>query len=122
MRELGGISVKLSRGSFTLRADNTALAELEDLYNKPFDEIVGGLLATMKIREVCKVAAVFARATHPDITDAAILKAAPLIEDLKLLREGIMEALFEALPPKKDKGAEGGEGEGETVKRPFGNA
>lgn len=122
MRELGGISVKLSRGSFTLRADNTALAELEDLYDKPFDEIVGGLLATMKIREVCKVAAVFAKATHPDATDAAILKAAPLIEDLKLLREGIMEALFEALPPKKDKGDAGEGGDDQSAARPFGNA
>lgn len=119
MRELQGVNVKLSRGSFTFRADNAALADLEDMYNKPFDEIVGGLLATMKIREVCKVAAVFAAANHPGITGADVLKAAPVIEDLKLLNEGIMEALFAALPPKQKEGSDAG-GEVES-NRPFGN-
>lgn len=122
MRELEAVTVKLSRGSFTLRADNAALAELEDLYDKPFDEVVGGLLANMKIREVCKVTAIFARAAHPEVTDAAVLKAAPIIEDLKALREGIMAALFAALPPKKDAGDQAGDGGGgEAPARPFAN-
>lgn len=122
MRELGGISVKLSRGSFTLRADNTALADLEDLYDKPFEVIAGELLGNMKIRELCKVAAVFAKAETPSVTAEEILKAAPILEDLRALRTGIQEALFAALPPKKDKGeATDGEGGGDAPQRPFGN-
>lgn len=123
MRELQAVSVKLSRGSFTLRADNAALAELEDLYNAPFEDVVGQLLAKMKIRDVCKVAAVFARGEHPAINPADILKAAPIMEDLKALREGIMAALFAALPPKAEKDGDESEGGGNADNaRPSENA
>lgn len=102
MRELQAVTVKLSRGGFTLRADNAALATLEDEYDKPFDEVVSDLLGKMRIKQVCRVAAIFARATTPDVTAESVLNAAPTIEDLAALREGIQDALIAALPPKKD--------------------
>lgn len=121
MRDLQAVEIKLSRGSFVLRADNTALSDLEELYDKPFEEIVSNLFASLKIRDLCAVAAVFAKATHPNLNAHDVLKAAPLIEDLKALKDGVISALMAALPPKGEP-ATGEDSEPASAPRPFASA
>lgn len=108
--------VELSGGAFTLRADNTALATLEEETGEDFDKVVAELLAKMKIKRVAHVFAVFARRHHPDITDDSALEAISTLEDLGTAKAGIMLALARALPPKQEKTE--GEAPNETESRP----
>ena len=119
MRTIDAVTVKLSGGSFTLLVDNAAIVRLEENYNIDVDKVSDVIFGKpLKIRKVCEVGACFIN--QDGVTAEALLKAAPLPEDLVELASGISKALVNYFPPKKaGEGSEGGDDA--EAGRPFGN-
>ena len=101
-RQIPTVKVQLGNGELNLKATNEAFAELEDIFQKPFQDI-GAEIANMRIRHVCAVAATLARAAGAEnVKTDAVLKMTTNVEDIGVLRNALLESFFAALPPKKE--------------------
>jgi hypothetical protein len=110
-RSISSVKVELNGQTFTLLADLSALAELEEVFGEPWFQLMARFGGGVKIADLAKIFAALARDETPDVTLADVLTAMDTLDGYRVAMRAVESAIAKAMPAKASAAEVGEEAE-----------